>query len=284
MHLYLVDGQFEIFRCFHGAPRATGPDGHEVGATRGLLHSLVALLRRPELTHIAVAFDRAVAPVRAANAQSDDAKLQSQFGLAADGVRALGIALWPMIKVQADDAIATAVARYSDAEGIEQTIIASADNDFTQCIRGTEVVMLNRNTKKVIDEDGVIEKFGVRPAQIPDYLALVGDVSDGLPGIPGWGAKSTAAVLTRYGSLESIPHSADEWDISIRSAERLATNLRERWLEAVLYRDLSILRVDVPLPHHIDDLRWHGADREAIANFAQSIGESEILDRIPRFR
>ncbi len=280
--LFLVDGQFEIFRCFYGAPRASAPDGREVGAARGLLHSLVALFRQHGATHMAVAFDRAVAPVGVAQSRTDDALLQSQFGLAADAVRALGIAIWPMVRVEADDAIATGVARYSREPGLEQTVIASSDNDFTQCIRGDEVVLFNRNTKKVIDEDGVIARFGVCPKQIPDYLALVGDVSDGLPGIPGWGAKNTAAVLARYGSIESIPRDG-AWDISVRGAERLARKLDERWLEAVLYRNLSILRTDVPIPHTFADLEWRGANREDLSQFCCILGESEVIERVPLF-
>jgi 5'-3' exonuclease len=282
--LFLVDGQFEIFRCFYGAPRATAPDGREVGAVRGLLHSLVALFRDHGATHMAVAFDRAMAPVGiTASRTDDDALLQRQFGLAADAVRALGIAIWPMVKVQADDAIATGVARYSREPGVEQTVIASSDNDFTQCVRGDEVVLFNRNTKTILDEGGVIERFGVGPRQIPDYLALVGDVSDGLPGMPGWGAKTAAAVLSRYGSIEAIPRDG-AWDVQVRNAERLMRTLDERWLEAVLYRDLSILLTDVPIPHTFADLQWRGARREALVELCEALGETEVMGRVPLFR
>ena len=284
MRLFLVDGQFEIFRCFYGAPRATAPDSREVGAVRELLHSLVALFREHDATHMAVAFDRAVAPPGIEQSRTDDESLiHSQFGLAADAVRALGIAIWPMVRFQADDAIATGVALYSREPGIEQTVIASSDNDFTQCVRGDEVVLFNRNTKKIIDEAGVIARFGVCPSQIPDYLALVGDVSDGLPGIPGWGAKSAAAVLAHYGSIGAIPLDG-VWDIAVRSAERLARTLDERWFEAVLYRDLSVLRTDVPIPHTLTDLEWRGANRETLSQLCDRLGESEVIDRVPRFQ
>ena len=232
---------------------------------------------------MAVAFDRAMAPVGIAKSRTDDdALLQRQFGLAADAVRALGIAIWPMVRVEADDAIATGVARYSREPGLQRTVIASSDNDFTQCIRGDEVVLFNRNTKTILDEDGVIARFGVCPKQIPDYLALVGDVSDGLPGIPGWGSKTAAAVLARYGSIEAIPRDGT-WDVPVRSAERLARTLKERWLEAVLYRDLSILRTDVPIPHTISDLEWRGAHREDLSKLCRALGESDVLDRVPLF-
>ena len=281
--LFLVDGQFEIFRCFYGAPRATAPDGREVGAVRGLLHSLVALLRQHGATHMAVAFDRAMAPVGIAPSRTDDdALLQRQFGLAADAVRALGIAIWPMVRVEADDAIATGVTRYSREPGLEQTVIASPDNDFTQCVRGDEVVLYNRNTETILGEEGVIARFGVSPSQIPDYLALVGDVSDGLPGIPGWGAKTAAAVLARYGSIEAIPRDG-VWDVTVRGAERLAQTLDKRWLEAVLYRELSILRTDVPLPHTFSDLEWRGAHREDLSELCGALGETEVLGRVPLF-
>lgn len=283
MKLFLVDGTFELFRCFHGAPRASAPDGREVGATRGLLHSLLALFRKQDATHMAVAFDRAVAPVRVSNPRTDDALLQSQFGLAADAARALGIAIWPMVRVQADDAVATGVARFAGRPGLE-TVIASADLDFTQCLTHPSVQLLNRNTGTTLDGDGVRERFGVEPAQIPSYLALVGDVSDGLPGLPGWGAKSAAAVLRRYETIEAIPDDPNGWDVSVRGKERLATTLRERRLEAILYRDLSILRTDVPIPHTFDDLEWHGADRETLTELCATLGETELLARVPRFR
>jgi len=222
----------------------------------GLLHSLVALFREHGATHMAVEFDRAIAPVGIAKSRTDDdALLQRQFGLAADAVRALGIAIWPMVRVEADDAIAAGVARYSREPGLEQTVIASSDNDFTQCVRGDEVMLFNRNTKNILDEEGVIARSGVRPDQIPAYLALVGDVSDGLPGIPRWGPKTAAAVLARYGSIEAIPRDGG-WDVPVRGAECLAQALEKCWFEVLLYRDLSIPRTDVPISHTFADLEW----------------------------
>jgi len=250
---------------------------------RGLRHSLIPLFQEHGATHMAVAFDRAIAPVGISESrEDDDALIHRQCGLAADAVRALGIAIWPMVRVEADDAIATGVVRYSREPELEQTVIASSDTDFTQCVRGDEVVLYNRNTKTILDEEGVIARFGVHPKQIPDYLALVGDVSDGLPGIPGWGPKSAAAVLSRYGSIESIPRDG-EWDVQVRGAERLARSLDRRWLEAVLCRDLSILRTNVPIPHTIADLEWRGAHREELTQLCDTLGETDVLYRVPLF-
>jgi 5'-3' exonuclease len=278
VRVHLVDGSVEMFRCFYGAPRAEDALGREVGAVRGFLATMIALIRRQEATHLAVAFDSVVAPARGAASESD--LLTSQFPLAAEACRAMGILIWPMVRFQADDALATGAALYKDLPGVEQVVICSTDNDFAQCVEGTRVVLLNRIRKVTTDEAAVQEKFGVAPGSIPDYLALVGDVSDGLPGIPGWGRKSVGALLTAYPKLEDIPEDCGSWTCKVRGAERLSASLRDRWREALLYRNLSILRTDVPLPDELHHLEWRGARRDRLPDFAAEIGAEEVLERI----
>jgi 5'-3' exonuclease len=274
MKLHLVDGTFEIFRCFHGAPRAT-VDDREVGACRGLAQTMAALLRQDDVTHVAVVFDRAVAPVRVDRATEDGA-LQSQFGLAADVVRAMGIAVWPMIRFQADEGLASGALRFRDA--VDQVVICTTDKDLMQCVVGQRVVVLDRVRKVLTDEAGVRARFGVDPVQIPDLFALIGDRSDGLPGIPGWGPRSAAAVLSRYRRIEEIPDGG--WDVDVRGADRLAASLKERRLEAILYRDLSIRRSDVPIPHALEDLRWRGTKPDLYRVLA-TLGDDTVSERIP---
>jgi 5'-3' exonuclease len=291
MKVHLIDGTFELFRCFHGAPRAQLPDGREVGAVRAFLATLVSLLRRRDVTHVALAFDAGIVGARGAGGRPTAAEtatelLQRQYGLATEVVRALRVVLWPMAKrFQADDALATAASRFRDAPGVEQVVICTTDNDLAQCVVGTRVVLLDRIRDRVTDEAAVLEKFGVPPGRIPAYHALVGDVSDGLPGIRGWGAKSTAALLNRYGTLEAIPDDATEWDVRPRGAERLAASLRELRNEATLYRDLSILRTDVPLVEQtIGELEWPGPDAERLRAVAELLDVPEIPERLTRPR
>lgn len=275
MRVFLVDGTFEHFRCFHGAPRATDADGHEIGAARAFLWTMTKLLRRDDLTHAAVAFDRMAPPARRDG--SSDALLRGQNALIADIVRALGVVLWPMIRLQADDALATGAVRYA-GEG-HQVVICTRDKDLTQSIRGTSVVLWDRVNDVVTDEAALRERFGVGPEQMPDWHALVGDPSDGLRGLPGWGPKSAAVVLARYGHVEDIPLDAGCWDLEVRGAARLAAVLAERRDEALLARDLGRLRTDVPLPHALDDLQWQGP-RPELAPLAARLGAPEVLDKL----
>ena len=282
MKVHLVDGTFELFRCFHGAPRAKAADGREVGAGRAMLQTLTSLLRQPDTSHVAVAFDRVVPASR--DPAAAGSPLREQTALCADIVRALGMVVWPMVRYQADDAIATAAARFKSAPGVEQVVICSTDNDFAQCVEGERVVRLDRIRKRVLDEAGVVERFGVPPALIPELFGLMGDASDGLPGIPGWGPKSAAEVLRAYGRIEEIPDDPELWRVKLRGARRLAESLSERRREALLYRNLSILRTDVPLPDELCHLEWRGADRRAVNDIVDYIDEREILERIPRWR
>src|SRR6187551_1953373 len=264
MNVHLVDGTYELFRAFYAVPSAKNLAGVEVGAVRGLARSLLALLREPGATHVAVAFDHVIESFRNElfegykTGDGIDPELWGQFELAERVCSALGIVVWSMVEFEADDALATAAARFAQAAEVDQVLIASPDKDLAQCVVGTRVVCLDRMRKKLLDEAGVSEKFGVTPAQIPDYLALVGDTADGIPGVPRWGAKSAASVLAEYVHLEDIPASAREWRVKPRGADVLAQNLAARRELSLLYRRLATLRRDVPLGEGLAELRWRG--------------------------
>ncbi|MFN8668839.1 MAG: 5'-3' exonuclease H3TH domain-containing protein [Gemmatimonadaceae bacterium] len=290
MRLHLVDGTFELFRAHFGAPSALASDGREVGATRALLRSLLALLKEPGVTHVGVAFDHVIESFRNRlfpgykTGEGLPPELVAQFPLAESATRALGLVTWPMVEFEADDAIATAAARWGDAPGVEQVVICSPDKDLMQCVRGVRVVSLDRIRRKVTDEPGVVEKFGIPPGSIPDFLALVGDSADGIPGVPRWGAKSAAAVLAHYRTLDDIPDAEGAWGVTVRGAAALAEQLRTHRAEARLYRTLATLRTDVPLAESLDDLQWRGADRAALTAFCSSIGDERFVERVPTYR
>jgi 5'-3' exonuclease len=287
MRLHLVDGTYELFRAYFGAPRAVGANEREVGATRGLLRSLAALVREDGVTHVACAFDHVIESFRNRlfegykTAEGVPEDLLAQFPLAERAAEALGFVVWPMVEFEADDALATAAARWSDAPEVEQVVICSPDKDMAQCVRGSRVVCLDRMRRRVLDEAGVVAKFGVAPASIPDYLALVGDSADGIPGVPRWGARSAAALLARYGRWDAIPEDEAGWDVNVRGAQALAESLRSHRGEAELYRVLATLRTDVPLAATIEDLEWRGARRAALAGLCREIDDDAFLDRVP---
>jgi len=285
--VHLIDATYELFRAWFAVPSAKAPDGREVAATRGVLASLVALLHEPDVTHLACATDTVIRSFRndlyagyktEAGVPED---LLAQFPLVEEGMRALGLVVWPMREFEADDALATGAARF--AGEARQVVIASPDKDLAQCVRGRTVVMLDRRRKQVLDEDAVRARFGVAPASIPDWLALVGDAADGYPGLPGWGPRSAAAVLARWGTIEAIPASAAAWDVAVRGAARLAATLAARRDEALLYKRLATLRTDVPLAESLDDLAWRGAP-PALRSFCAAIGFERLLERVPRWR
>ncbi|HSP54817.1 MAG TPA: 5'-3' exonuclease H3TH domain-containing protein [Dehalococcoidia bacterium] len=290
MKVHLIDGTYELFRCFYGAPRALAPDGSEVGATRGLLATLLRLLREDGVTHVAVAFDRTIESFRNdlfagyKTGAGIDPDLWRQAPLAERAAHALGFTVWPMAEFEADDAMASAAARYAALKPVEQVVLATPDKDLAQCVRGDRVVLWDRRRQRTIDEDGVIQNWGVAPASIPDYLALVGDAADGIPGIRGWGARSSAAVLLRYHHLEAIPDDAADWDVPVRAAVALAERLRDERGTAMLYRTLATLREDVPLDESLDELRWLGADRGELASLCEEIGATAVLERVARWR
>lgn len=289
MKIHLVDGTYELFRA-HYSPRPgrTAPDGRDVKATHGLGQSLIALLNQPDVTHVGVAFDSVIRSFR--NEMFDGYKtgdgvepdLLAQFPLAERLASALGLTVWPMEEFEADDALATAAVRFADCDGVEQVLMCSPDKDMAQVVSGQRVVMLDRRKGEVMDEGGVVEKFGVPPASIPDYLALVGDSADGIPGIPRWGARTTATVLTRYGSVGEIPADASDWDVKIRGAGALAEGLAERMEDALLYRALATLRLDVPIQEtEPEQLRWTGVRRPELQEFCESLGMESLLERLP---
>ena len=290
MFVHLVDGTYELFRNYYGAPKASAPDGREVGATRGLLRTLLSLLRERTTTHVACAFDHVIESFR--NRMFDGYKrgegiepdLLAQFVLAEQAAAALGLVVWPMEEHEADDALATGAARWADAPGVERVFLCSPDKDLAQCVRGDRVVMLDRRKKLLIDEPGVHDKWGVAPDSIPDWLALVGDAADGIPGIPRWGAKSSATVLAAYGHIEAIPDDAARWTVKVRGAAALADSLRHHREDAALYRELAVLRTDVPLPESLEDIRWRGAQRAPLAALCAELGETGALERVPLWR
>jgi len=285
--IHLVDGTYELFRAHFGAPPFRAPDGREVGATRGLLRSLLSLLGEPSVTHIACAFDSVIESFRNrlyTGYKTGDGvppELLLQFPLAERATAALGIVVWPMVEYETDDALAAAAARFADAPGVAQVLILSPDKDLTQCVRGARVVCLDRARRRLLDEAGVVAKFGVSPASIPDWLALVGDAADGIPGIPRFGKKSAALVLSRYLHLEAIPEKAAAWEVAVRGKEALAASLRERREEAFLFRKLTTLRLDVPLHEGLADLRWRGVPRPELQALCAELGERVDALRVP---
>ncbi len=286
MDVHLVDGTYELFRSWFGAPESKSPRGVEVGATRGFLRSMAAMLRDAAVTHVGCAFDQTVESFRNElfdgykTGEGLDPELFAQFPLVERASRALGIVTWPMVDFEADDALASAAAKFRDLPDVDRVVIASPDKDLCQCVRGDDVVTLDRRREIVLNADGVREKFGVSPESIPDYLALVGDTADGIPGIPRWGAKSASVVLAEYTHLETIPDDHEEWNVKVRGAATLAANLREHREDALLYRTLATLRTDAPIEESLDDLRWTGPDRAALEALCEEIGERDLLNRI----
>jgi 5'-3' exonuclease len=287
MKVHLVDGTYELFRAFFGVPPATDREGRPVGAVRGLLTTLVSLLSEREVTHLAVAFDSVIESFRNQlfegykTGEGVDPDLLAQFEPAERAIAALGIVVWRMVEFEADDGLATAAARFRDAPGVEQVVICSPDKDLSQCIVDSRVICRDRRRRVDRNEADVVERFGVPPSSIPDWLGLVGDTADGIPGIPGWGARSASAVLGRYRKIEAIPDSAADWDVQVRGRDRLATSLAARREEAALYRRLATLRTDVPLRESLDDLEWRGPRRAELETLCREIGAEDVLSRVP---
>ena len=290
MKLHLVDGTYELFRAFYGVPAASDRDGREVGATLGVIRSLLSMVRYQEATHVACAFDHVIESFRNRlfegykTGENIDPKLKAQFGLVEKAARAAGFVVWPMVEFEADDALATAAARWRQHPAVEQIIICSPDKDLAQCVVGKRVVCFSRRTRQMLDEEGVRKKFGVEPASIPDWLALVGDSADGIPGIAGWGKKSASVALAKYKHLEHIPNYSFEWEVSLRGAKKLAANLRASRSQLDLYRRLAILRTDVPLSESLQQLEWKGARRGPLTELARELQDESLLERVARWR
>lgn len=292
MKIHLIDGTYELFRNHFGAPPKKAPNGREVGATLGLIRSLLMLLTSPGVTHVAVAFDHVIESFRNElfagykTGEGVDPNLLAQFPLAEEAASALGVVVWPMVEFEADDALGTAAARFKKNKTVEQILICSPDKDLTQLVSGDRIVCWDRRRDIIINEAGVVEKFGVSPQSIPDWLALVGDSADGYPGIPGWGAKSASVVLAQYKHMESIPNDPNKWQVSSISSGRaasLAESLAQRRDEARLYKKLATIRKDVPLMEKLADLKWQGA-RHRFNELCAEMGDVKIPLRIPRWR
>jgi len=263
LEIHLIDGTYELFRHYYALPSAHDREGHEVAAVRGVLASVLGMIKGGA-THIAVATDHVIESFRNQlwpgykTGEGIEPDLLAQFPLLEEVLTAAGIVVWPMVEFEADDAIAAAVIAASKEKSVTRVIICTPDKDLAQCVSGTRIVQLNRRTRVTLDESGVMQKFGVSPESIPDYLALVGDAADGYPGLPGWGTKSSAAVLAKFLHLEAIPKDCCEWRVNAANAGSLAATLCREWENALLFRRLATLRTDIRLFDDVDQLRWRG--------------------------
>jgi 5'-3' exonuclease len=282
VRVHLVDGTYELFRYYFALPGHRDADGAEVDAVRGVLGSVLGLLEEGA-THVGVATDHVIESFRNdlwpgyKTSAGVDAELLAQFPLLEDALRALGVTVWAMVEEEADDALAAAAHVAAADPRVERVLICTPDKDLAQCVHDPLVAQLDRRQRRLFDEAAVKGKFGVPPASIPDWLALVGDNADGFPGLPGWGAKSAAAVLARYGHVDAIPEDAAAWDVTVRGAPKLAATLADGRREVLLFRDLATLRVDAPVGA-VDDWRWRGpaADLDA---WAHRLDAPELLTR-----
>jgi 5'-3' exonuclease len=264
VNVHLIDGTYELFRHYYALPSARDKDGREVAAVRGVLASVLGMMKGGA-THVGVATDHVIESFRndlwpgyktSAGVEPD---LLAQFPLLEEVLRAAGFVVWPMVEFEADDALAAAAVRAAQDARVEQVVICTPDKDLAQIVQGSRIVQLNRRTRVTLDEPGVVQKYGISPKSIPDYLALVGDAADGYPGLAGWGAKSSAAVLAKFSHLESIPKDCRDWRVNVISAGALADTLVREWDRALLFRKLATLRADIPLFRDVEELRWIGA-------------------------
>jgi 5'-3' exonuclease len=284
MDVFLVDGTYELFRHYFAMPKREH-EGQEIAATRGVIASLLGMID-DGAEYLGLATDSVVTSFR--NEMWDGYKdgsdmpadILSQFPILEDAVVALGIRLWPMTDLEADDALAAAARSAAAYDEVDRVLICSPDKDMAQSVVGSRVVQFDRRQGEVRDADGVVKKFGVQPESIPDYLALVGDSADGIPGIPGWGAKSTATVLAHYTHLERIPSQIADWEVVPRGAARLAENLAGRREDAALYKRLATLREDVPLAEGLEDLRWRGAHRKRLQALCEELDDARLSERV----
>jgi len=283
MDIYVIDGTYELFRYFYAVPSAKDTCGQEIGAVRGVLGSVLSLIEGGA-THVGVATDHVIESFRNdlyrgyKTGEGVDAALLSQFPILEEALQSMGVLVWPMIEFEADDALASAAAKAARDDRVRQVIICTPDKDLSQCVVGSRVVQLDRQRKTLRDEAGVIGKFGIKPSSIPDYLAVVGDSADGYPGVSGWGSKTAAAVFSQYPHLEDIPKDWRYWDPMLRRARPLAESLFGAWEDALLFRTLATLRVDVPVFSSIDDLLWRGAAE----NFKQTCERMNAPDLFRR--
>lgn len=284
--VYLVDGTYELFRHFFAVPSSRDASGQEIGAVRGVVGSVLSMLERGN-RYIGVATDHVIESFRNAlyasykTGEGVDPELMSQFPILEEALDALGVLVWPMVEFEADDALAAAAVKAAKDDRVARVIICTPDKDLGQTVSGTRIVQMDRRRDVIRDEQGVIEKFGVLPESIPDYLGVVGDSADGFPGIPGWGTKAAAAVLSRYVHLEAVPKDWRQWDPSISRARALSESLTTSWDDALLFRHIATLRTDAPVFGSIDELRWPGP-KAAFAQVAERLKAPEMLERAKR--
>lgn len=283
MKVHLIDGTYELFRHYFAVPSARDAGGVEIGAVRGVVTSVVAMLEK-EATHVGVATDHVIESFRNRlyigykTSEGMDPVLYAQFPILEEALAALGVAVWPLVEFEADDGLAAAAAMAAADPRVEQVLICTPDKDLAQCVTGTRIVQVDRRRKLVFDEDGVFQKYGVKPRSIPDYLALVGDSADGYPGLTGWGPKSAAVMLEGYGHFESIPRDWRAWPKSVRGAQRLCDVLFEQWEHALLYRKLATLALDAPVSESVDEMCWAGP-RPEFAAVCERLGAPGLLAR-----
>ena len=286
MIVHLVDGTYELFRHFYGLRRFTKGTDRPLGAVVGVLQSVLEIVERGE-THVGVATDHIIESFRNdlwpgyKTSAGIEPALFAQFHPLEEALVAMGVVVWPMVELEADDALAAAARVASADDDVVQVRIWTPDKDLAQCVSGDRVVQVDRRNNTVRNAGGVREKFGVEPERIPDLLALVGDSADGIPGLPGFGQRTAAVLLGEYGHLEHIPADPLSWRVSLRGSGELARILAERREEALLYRTLATLRLDAPLPEDLDALAWHGADRAALAALCARMDDPELLERVP---
>ena len=286
MRLHLLDGTYELFRASYGAPPRTGPDGSPTGAVHGIMACTLTLLD-DGVTHLGAAFDTVIRSFRNdlyagyKTGEGAPEDLLAQFPVAEEGLEAMGVTVWRMEEYEADDAIASAAFQLGGA--FEQVVLMSPDKDLAQCVEGDRIVGFDRRKGAFVNADAVVEKFGVTPESIPDYLGLVGDTADGFPGVPGWGAKSASLLLAEYHHIEAIPLEVGLWTVPVRGAERLVGSLRDNISDALLFRYLATLRRDVPLSESVDDLAWPGVPRERFGEFCDRHGFGSLRDRPKRW-
>jgi 5'-3' exonuclease len=286
IEVHLVDGTYELFRHHFAVPSHLNEEGVECAATRGVLSSVLGMLGEGA-THIGVATDHVIESFRNdlypgyKTSAGMPPELLGQFELLEEALRAMGVAVWAMTDVEADDALASAAVVANADERVDRVLICTPDKDLGQCVQGTRVVQLDRRKRLIIDAAGVKAKFGVPPATVPDWLGLVGDSADGFPGLPGWGAKSAAVVLAKWGCIEAIPPFSEAWGVDVRGAAKLAATLRDQRAQAALFKDLATLRIDGTLLDSVDDLRWEGPT-PSFAAVCQWMGAEDLVSRAER--
>src|ERR1700716_945354 len=284
MDVHLIDGTYELFRHFFAVPTAADMNGQEIGAVRGVLNSVLSMIERGA-THLGVATDHVVESFRNdlypgyKTSEGVPPELLSQFPVLEEALQAMGVVVWPMVYYEADDALASAAAKAASDDRVRQVVICTPDKDLSQCVVGTRVVQLDRRRDVLRDETGVVAKFGVIPHSIPDYLAVVGDSADGFPGLPGWGAKAAALTLSQYPHLEDIPKDWRQWHPSIKKARALSESLFSAWNDALLFRTLATLRLDVPAFDTVENLRWKGAHSN-FEEYCQRMKSPDLFRRV----